>query len=139
MIYVKRKRPFSPTSFHDLQLWRKRLRCAAAFGLRAWDSGCIELESNRLQKGEAMSVTLSIDNTPDEVVAGLKSRAARNHRSLQDELTAIVTEAAAEETATTLGDIRERVRRLDLSSPNESVEIIRQMRDERTHDILYRR
>lgn len=85
-----------------------------------------------------MPITLSIKNAPDAVVAKLKARAARNHRSLQGELMAIVT-AAAEEPYATLADIRESVRRLGLSSPSESVEIVRQMRDERTRALCDRR
>lgn len=42
----------------------------------------------------AMSVNLSIKNASDEVVAALKLRAKRNHRSLQGELMAILEEAA---------------------------------------------
>jgi plasmid stability protein len=44
-----------------------------------------------------MSVNLSIKNASDEVVAALKLRAQKNHRSLQGELMAII-EAAARET-----------------------------------------
>ena len=40
-----------------------------------------------------MSVNLSIKNAPDDVVQRLRERAARNHRSLQGELMAIIEEA----------------------------------------------
>jgi plasmid stability protein len=40
-----------------------------------------------------MPVNLSIKNAPDDVVARLKDRATRNHRSLQGELMAIIEEA----------------------------------------------
>jgi plasmid stability protein len=43
-----------------------------------------------------MSVNLSIESVPDEIVARLRERAERNHRSLQQELMAIVAHAAAE-------------------------------------------
>jgi antitoxin FitA len=43
----------------------------------------------------AMSVHLSIKNASDEVVAALKLRAKKHHRSLQGELMAIIEEAAA--------------------------------------------
>ncbi|CCJ08650.1 Arc family DNA-binding protein [Methylocystis sp. SC2] len=85
-----------------------------------------------------MPVTLSIKNAPDDVVAKLKARAARNHRSLQGELMAIVT-AAAEESHATLADIRDSVRGLKLSARSESAEIVRQMRDERTRALGDRR
>jgi plasmid stability protein len=42
-----------------------------------------------------MAINLSIKNAPDEVVAALKLRARRNHRSLQGELMAIIEAAAA--------------------------------------------
>lgn len=43
-----------------------------------------------------MTVNLSIKNAPAELVAKLKTRARRNHRSLQGELLAIVERAANE-------------------------------------------
>jgi plasmid stability protein len=44
-----------------------------------------------------VSVNLSIKDVPDELAARLRLRAARNHRSLQGELMAIVEQAAASE------------------------------------------
>ena len=41
-----------------------------------------------------MPVNLSIKNVPDEIAEDLRERAARNHRSLQGELLAIIEEAA---------------------------------------------
>jgi plasmid stability protein len=43
-----------------------------------------------------MAVNLSIKDVPDDVAERLRQRAARNHRSLQGELLAIVEQAAAE-------------------------------------------
>ena len=43
-----------------------------------------------------MATNLSIKNASDEVVAALKLRARRNHRSLQGELMAIIEAAARE-------------------------------------------
>ncbi|MEJ0017374.1 MAG: Arc family DNA-binding protein [Acetobacteraceae bacterium] len=40
-----------------------------------------------------MPVNLSIKNAPDDVVLRLRERAARNHRSLQGELMAIIEAA----------------------------------------------
>ena len=80
-----------------------------------------------------MPVNLSIRNAPDDVVVRLKARAARNHRSLQGELMAIV-EAAANEPLREKIDAREllaRVRALGIKSPDESVKIIREARDTR--------
>lgn len=46
-----------------------------------------------------MSVNLSIKEVPDDVAERLRARAARNHRSLQGELMAIVEQAARAEDA----------------------------------------
>lgn len=43
-----------------------------------------------------MSVNLSIKDVPDDLAERLRRRAARNHRSLQGELMAIVEQAAGE-------------------------------------------
>ena len=51
----------------------------------------------RIRNGTRMAVNLSIKNASDEVVAALKLRAKRNHRSLQGELMAIIEAAAREE------------------------------------------
>ena len=42
-----------------------------------------------------MPVNLSIKSVPDPIAAGLRARAARNHRSLQREMMAIIEVAAA--------------------------------------------
>ncbi len=77
-----------------------------------------------------MSVNLSVKNAPDQVVDRLRQRAQRNHRSLQGELMAIITAAAGEdERRLTPMEILEEVRKLGLSSPSESVEMIRADRD----------
>ncbi|HRY90336.1 MAG TPA: Arc family DNA-binding protein [Rubrivivax sp.] len=46
--------------------------------------------------GGIMAVNLSIKDVPEAVAERLRQRAARNHRSLQGELMAIVEQAAAE-------------------------------------------
>lgn len=82
-----------------------------------------------------MPVTLSIKNVPDDVVARLKLRAERNHRSLQGELLAIITAAASEpeplklDALEVLAHVRAKLR----PSPNEAAAIVRQMRDERAN------
>jgi plasmid stability protein len=80
-----------------------------------------------------MSVTLSIKNAPEAVVQRLKARAARNHRSLQGELMAIVEAAAREEEAALLTPtvLLERARAARVSSSGRSAEIVRRMRDGR--------
>lgn len=46
-----------------------------------------------------MGVNLSIKDVPDALAGQLRQRAARNHRSLQGELMAIIEQAAGEEAA----------------------------------------
>lgn len=76
-----------------------------------------------------MSVTLSIKNAPDEIVARLKARAARNHRSLQGELMAIMEQAAAEPPLPDLAALREQARALGFVGPDDSTALIRAARD----------
>jgi antitoxin FitA len=78
-----------------------------------------------------MAVNLSIKNAPDDVVRRLKQRAARNHRSLQGELMAIIEEAAREPGPMTIEEFQAEVRRLGIRTPSESAAMIRKDRDER--------
>jgi plasmid stability protein len=78
-----------------------------------------------------MPVNLSIKNAPEKVVRKLKKRAERNHRSLQGELMAIITEAVEEKPPLTAAEILRRTRALGLTSPSESASIIRADRDAR--------
>ena len=80
-----------------------------------------------------MSVNLSIKNAPDHVVAALRERARRNHRSLQGELMAIV-EAAANEQHVDWNAITAQIRAIGPSSETNSAEIVREMRDNRYGD-----
>ena len=73
-------------------------------------------------------VTLSVKQVPADVARRLKARATRNHRSLQGELLAILTEASRVTTISELGDL---VRRLQLHSPSESAAMVREDRDGR--------
>ena len=78
-----------------------------------------------------MSLTLSIKNAPDEIVERLRRRAARNHRSLQGELMAIIEAAASDERRLSLIEVVQEARKLGLNSPSESAAMIRQDRDSR--------
>jgi plasmid stability protein len=78
-----------------------------------------------------MPVNLSIKNAPDEIVERLRARAAKNHRSLQGELLAIVEEAVRQPANLTPREVLAEVRRLGLQTPAEAVEIIRAHRDGR--------
>jgi plasmid stability protein len=78
-----------------------------------------------------MPATLSIENAPDEVVERLRERAARNHRSLQGELRAILEEAVREPHAVAPAELFAQVRRLGLDTPDEATAIVRAWRDRR--------
>ena len=76
-----------------------------------------------------MPVNLSIKNAPEDVVQRLRERAARNHRSLQGELMAIIEEAVEPRRYMTVDDLVAEARRLGMRSPNESAAIVRADRD----------
>lgn len=80
-----------------------------------------------------MAVNLSIKNVPEALVARLRSRAERNHRSLQGELMAIVERAARESSAgpLTVGDLYAWGAAEGLMRTNESTRDIRRLRDAR--------
>jgi len=78
-----------------------------------------------------MPVNLSIKNAPDDIVSRLKTRAEKNHRSLQGELLAILDEAVRKESALTVEEVFREVSRLGLQSGSESAELIRADRDAR--------
>ncbi|MGA9795643.1 MAG: Arc family DNA-binding protein [Rhizomicrobium sp.] len=94
-----------------------------------------------------MPITLSIRNVPDEVAERLRVQAARNHRSLQGELMALLAKSAEEgfqdegrkfmpqnsERKMTVREIADEIRRLGLPQlpENESTQMIREDRDNR--------
>jgi plasmid stability protein len=78
-----------------------------------------------------MPVNLSIKNAPDEMVARLRARAARHHRSLQGELMAIVEEAVGPSRPLTPDEVLSRVRQLGLSTPAGAAAMVREDRDGR--------
>jgi len=78
-----------------------------------------------------MSVNLSIKNVPDKIAEQLKKRAAKNHRSLQGELMAIIESAVAENETVTPSELLRGIRSLGLSTPSESRNMVRDDRDSR--------
>jgi plasmid stability protein len=78
-----------------------------------------------------MPVNLSIKNVPDETAEELRRRAARNHRSLQGELMAILEEAAGKSTPMSPSEYLDELRTLGLRTPAESRAMIREDRDAR--------
>jgi antitoxin FitA len=78
-----------------------------------------------------MPVNLSIKNVPDEIAEELRERAARNHRSLQGELLAIIEEAAGGKSPLSPSDFLAGVSALGLRTPSESRSMVREDRDAR--------
>jgi antitoxin FitA len=78
-----------------------------------------------------MPINLSIKNAPDDLVAALKIRAQRNHRSMQREVLTILETAVREPRPLTPDEILAKVRRLGLRTPAEAADMIRKDRDSR--------
>jgi plasmid stability protein len=77
-----------------------------------------------------MAVSLSIKNVSEEIVARLKERAKKNHRSLQGELMALLEEAVNPERLS-VEELADEIDALGLRTPDEATETIRELRDER--------
>jgi antitoxin FitA len=77
-----------------------------------------------------MPVDLSIKRVPDHLVQRLRERAAMNHRSLQGELMAMLEGLLIQDDRLTLAQLIEINRALGFRTPSESVEMIREDRDD---------
>jgi len=75
-----------------------------------------------------MAVNLTIENMPDELVDLLRKRARRNHRSMQEEVLAILREVVAPDLIT-LDEARDQIRQLGLQTDSEAVEMVREDRE----------
>jgi plasmid stability protein len=75
-------------------------------------------------------VSFSIKNVPHDIAKALGERAKRNHRSIQGELMDILQAAVGAKPFDAAG-LRRQARELDLKTPSESVQIIRELRDTR--------
>ena len=78
-----------------------------------------------------MPVNLSIKNAPDDIVSRLRTRAEKNHRSLQGELLAIIEGAVRKDSAVSVEEVLQEVNRLGLKTGPESADFIRADRDAR--------
>lgn len=74
----------------------------------------------------ARTVTLSVKNVPAALAKRLRERAARNHRSLQGELRAILDHAGRQ---VTINELAAFVKQSGLASPSESAAMVREDRD----------
>lgn len=77
-----------------------------------------------------MAVSLSIKNVPEEVVARLRERAKKNHRSLQGELMALLENAVNPERLS-VEELVDEIDSLGLKTPDDAAEMIRELRDGR--------
>jgi plasmid stability protein len=89
------------------------------------------LFQNHSQVEDTMAVSLSIKNVPEEVLVRLRSRAERNHRSLQQELLGIVEGAAYEQEVMSVDEFIDWAESRGVSTPDEATAWIREMRDGR--------
>jgi plasmid stability protein len=80
-----------------------------------------------------MSVNLSIKNVPDHLAEKLRRRAVSHHRSLQGELLSILEESVAVAPSMTPAEVLARVREMDLYTPEESAEFVREDRNARSN------
>jgi len=76
-------------------------------------------------------VSLSIKNVPDPIARLLRQRAARNRRSLQGELLAILEESVTGAQSMSPSQLVARVRASGLETPAESASFVRADRDAR--------
>jgi len=79
---------------------------------------------------DAMPVSFSIKDVPDDLAEALRERARLNHRSLQGELLHIL-ESAVRPKGFQAHALWRQAEALGLSTPNESVEMVREDRDNR--------
>jgi len=77
-----------------------------------------------------MPLDLSIKRVPDVLVERLRKRAALNHRSVQGELMAMLEEYVTPQDRLTLEQVIEMNRAAGFRTPSESVEMIREDRDD---------
>ena len=78
-----------------------------------------------------MSTNLSIKNVPDRLMARLRKRAAKHHRSLQGEALAIIESSVESPTLLTPSQALSQLRNVGLKTPREAESIIRKDRDAR--------
>jgi plasmid stability protein len=75
-----------------------------------------------------MPINISIKNVPDDIAEELRARAARNHRSLQGELMAIIEEATGQKSPLSPSEFLAGVRALGLRTPAEARAMVREDR-----------
>ncbi len=80
-----------------------------------------------------MSVALSIQDCPDELVAELRRRAAEQNSSLDSEVIAKLEASLRRDRPLTISELHAKAQAMGLRSPSESAAIIRHDRDAGHH------
>jgi len=78
-----------------------------------------------------MPVNLSIKAVPDTLVEKLRSRAEKNHRSLQGELITILEESLERPRSLSMDESIRKLRHLAVTTASDSTKGIREERDRR--------
>jgi plasmid stability protein len=76
-----------------------------------------------------MPVNFSIKNVPDDLAEEVRSRAARNRRSLQGELLVILEESVGRKKELSPSELLRDIRSAGLRTPSESARFVREERD----------
>jgi antitoxin FitA len=94
-----------------------------------WIARGFNMAPRRFQNGAIMGVNFSIKNVPEELAANLRAEAARNHRSVQGELMAMLEDHLRRPRGLTIQQVAERVRSLGIRTEGNSAELVRESRD----------
>ena len=78
-----------------------------------------------------MAVNLSIKNVPEDLANQLRQRAAKNHRSLQGELLAILEETLSKDEVITPAQLLLKIKEMGLRTASNSALWVREDRDAR--------
>lgn len=78
-----------------------------------------------------MAVNLSIKNVPEDLANQLRQRAAKNHRSLQGELLAILEETLCKDAVITPAQLLLKIKEMGLRTASNSALWVREDRDAR--------
>jgi len=78
-----------------------------------------------------MPINLSIKNVPDELAAQIKKRAAKNHRSMQGELVAILESAVKDDKQMSPLEYLAMIKALKLNTVSDSTATVRDDRETR--------
>lgn len=76
-------------------------------------------------------MVITLKNVPKDLAHRIKSQAKVHHRSMQGELMSILEQAVPARPKMTVKELADWVRARGISSPSESAQMVREMRDGR--------